>query len=71
MSHLDAMIPQRIIIYPRDVQNIVGVGARAAQRMIRKIKLELDKPENGLVTVQEFCAYLGIDEEDVKPFIVD
>jgi len=62
---------KRICIYPRDIQRITGSSGKAACKLIREIKRQLDKPEAGLVTIREFCAYTGISEDEVERFIWD
>jgi len=65
------IVPKRIIIYPKDVQNITGKKDKTARRLINKIKQQLCKPEDGLVTVKEFCQFTGIAEVEVQRFLID
>ena len=65
------IVPKRIIIYPKDVQNITGKKYKMANRLINKIKQHLGKPEDGLVTVKEFCQFTGIAEAEVQRFMLD
>jgi hypothetical protein len=65
------MIPGRAVIYPRDVQNITGRCENAARALLNKIRKELGKKPWQCVTVDEFCKYLGIEEEIVREFIKD
>ena len=64
------ILPKRIIIYPKDVQNITGKKYKMANRLINKIKQHLGKPD-GLVTVKEFCQFTGIAEDEVQRFLID
>ena len=61
-------IPSRVIIYPKDVENITGRSDRTARKMLQKIKKALGKPNDALVTVKEFCFFTGIEEEMIKEF---
>ena len=59
----------RIVIYPKDVENITGRAARTARKLLQKIRLALGKSPDEFVTVKEFCSFYGIDEELVKDFL--
>lgn len=62
-------IPTRVVLYPKDVENITGRRASTARRLIRKIREALGKSKNEFITIQEFALFTGIDEELVKDFL--
>jgi len=62
-------IPLRVVIYPKDVANITGLGDRAARKLIQKIKTGLGKSKPMFITVQEFSLCTGIPEELIKEFL--
>jgi hypothetical protein len=64
-------LPTRVIIYAKDVENITGRSRRTAQVILRQIKSYFKKAEKDLVTIMEFCAYMKLEEELVKEFLVD
>ena len=64
-----AKIPSRVVIFPKDVENITGLGDRAARKLIQKIKNGLGKSKPMFVTVQEFSLCTGIPEEMIKEFL--
>jgi hypothetical protein len=64
-------IPKRIVIYPKDVQNITGRKELAARKLINKIKAEFGKTKQGFVTVNEFCKFTGIPPDEVYKFMID
>jgi predicted RNA-binding protein YlqC (UPF0109 family) len=64
-------IPKRIVIYPRDIENITGRKGRTAQRLLQTIRQVFEKEKFQFVTVQEFCFFTGIDEETVRACMVD
>lgn len=64
-------MPKRIVIYSKDVQNITGRKARAAQQLLARIRSVFGKEKDGFVTVREFCMYTGIEEDLVKDFLMD
>jgi hypothetical protein len=65
------IVPKRICIYPKDVQNITGRKEKTARRMLNKIKSKLGKSKEEFITVQEFCKFTGITEDEVARFMID
>lgn len=68
---LKKTIPQRIVIHPRDVQNITGRSGRTAQQILQNIRIAFGKEKFQFVTISEFCAFTGIEEEVVTEFLKD
>lgn len=64
-------IPTRIIVYPKDVENITGRKDRTARTLLQNIRKAFGKQKHQFITIREFCAYTGIDEELVKDYLVD
>ena len=62
-------VPKRVCIYPKDIQLITGKSYRQSSRIHQQIKAELKKPENGFITIAEFCTYSGLDIEQVSCLI--
>ena len=50
---------ERICIYPKDVQIVTGKSERWGREIIKKIKSKFNKEDHQLVTIDEFCSYLG------------
>ncbi|HEV7332734.1 MAG TPA: hypothetical protein VGN63_16970 [Flavisolibacter sp.] len=63
-------IPNRVVIYPKDVCNITGLRKRAAGKLLAAIRQKLGKHPSAFVTVQEFAAHTGISEETLTIFLV-
>ena len=63
------MIKKRICIYPQDVQLITGKSERYGRKIIKTIKDKLHKQKHQLVTIEEFCDYMGLEKEEVNLFI--
>ena len=61
----------RICIYPKDIQRITGKSERYSRNLILKIKTTLKKEEHQVLTVQEFCTYMGIPYESIQELIRD
>ena len=60
---------KRICIYPSDVQLITGKSERYGRRIIKNIKDDLNKQKHQLVTIDEFCEYMGLNNEKVQSLI--
>lgn len=64
-------LPPRIVIYPKDIENITGRRQRTAQEILRKIKKHYNKKRFDLITVHEFCEFMGMKEEFVREFLTE
>jgi len=63
------MIPNRIVIYAKDIMNITGRKERAARKMIARIKKNYHKKKGELISISEFCEFTGLKEENVSKFL--
>ena len=63
------MLTQRIVLYIKDVLLIAGQGERSARRLMKKIKEKNGGSATLFISVQEFCAYTGLAEENVKELL--
>ena len=70
MRTMTHKMPNRIVIYSKDVQNITGRKARAAQKLLANIRIAFGKDKAAFVTVREFSLYTGIEEDLVKDFLL-
>ena len=61
----------RVCIYSKDIQRITGKSDRYSRALICKIKASLNKPNHQIITVREFCTYMGIPYESVQEIIKD
>ena len=50
----------RVCIYSKDIEWITGKSPRCAREIIRDIKLLHLKSKHQLVTIEEFCDYMGL-----------
>jgi hypothetical protein len=57
---------KRVVIYPKDIMLITGKSERYAREILKKIKKQLNKPDNQYITIKEFCTYTGIDLLDIS-----
>ena len=61
--------PKRLVIYPKDIKIITGRSYRAACTLWHEIHRALAKLRHQVVTIREFCDYMGIEEELVAEFV--
>jgi ribosomal protein S3 len=62
-------LPTRVVLYPKDVENITGRRGSTARRLIQKIREALGKSKDEFITIKEFALFTGIDEELIKDFL--
>ena len=60
---------ERICIYPKDDQVVTGRSERWGREIIKKIKTQFSKQDHQLVTIDEFCTYLGLDSSTVRQLL--
>ncbi|MGN6292450.1 MAG: hypothetical protein ACTHMV_06850 [Chitinophagaceae bacterium] len=63
-------IPNRIVIYAKDIMNITGRKERAARALLAAIKKKFKKKKGEFVSVDEFCEFTGLKKESVSEFLV-
>jgi hypothetical protein len=64
-------MPNRIVIYPKDVALITGKQQDTARKLLSRIRKDLNKPPKAVITVNDFCIYMGLKLEEVKPFLIN
>src|SRR5882762_8829316 len=65
----EVMDDQRIVIYPKDLQVILGKSESSCRRLLVKIKRSTGKQNHGFVTIDEFCAFTGLQREEVNKIL--
>mgnify|MGYP003624156374 FL=1 len=60
---------RRICIYPKDVQVVTGKSERYGRTIIKTIKERLNKEAHQLVTIDEFCDFMGFEISKVQGLI--
>ncbi|MCK7554048.1 hypothetical protein MKQ70_03085 [Chitinophaga sedimenti] len=63
------MIPRRMVVYSKDVQNITGRSERTARALLQKIRVLKGKKKGQFVSVAEFCDFTGLQESEVLLFL--
>ncbi|WP_341840400.1 hypothetical protein [Chitinophaga caseinilytica] len=62
-------VPDRLIIYTQDIENILGKSARSARKYMSRLRKIFQKERGQFISVEEFCAASGLTEEQVRIFI--
>ena len=60
---------KRICINTTDVMFITGKSERQSWNIINDIKDHFGKAKHQVITIKEFCEYLGFKEEEIKSYI--
>jgi len=55
----------RLAIYPKDVAIITGKSTRSASRLMAKIRIDLKKSTHQILTIGDFCNYMGLDTKEI------
>ena len=63
------MVPNRIVIYAKDIMNITGRQENAARKIIAKIRKKYNKEKGSYITIIEFCEFTGLKEDIVTDFL--
>ncbi|TRX01364.1 hypothetical protein FNW12_09725 [Flavobacterium gawalongense] len=61
---------KRLCIYPKDIQRITGKSYRQSIRLLQKMRKKLNKLEDELVSIEEFCQFTSLKIEQVEPLII-
>jgi hypothetical protein len=57
---------KRVVIYPKDIMQITGKSERYSREILRKIKALHNKEKHQLVSLQEFCTFIGLNTDEVE-----
>ncbi len=61
---------KRVVIYPKDVMIITGKSERYSRYLIQRIKKHLNKADHQVVSISEFCTYMGLELGEVESCIL-
>jgi hypothetical protein len=61
---------KRLCIYPKDIPRITGKSYRQSIRLLQKMRKKLNKLEDELVSIEEFCQFTSLKIEQVEPLII-
>lgn len=60
---------QRMFVYAQDVAQITGRSYKTSLSILKQIRVAYNKPKNALISINEFCAFMNIDEVEVSNFL--
>jgi hypothetical protein len=63
-------LPNRIVVYAKDIMNITGRRERAARKLLASIRRRYKKRRGTFVSIEEFCTYTGLKAEHVSAFLI-
>lgn len=61
---------KRVVIYPKDIMIITGKSERYSRYLIQRIKKHLNKENHQLISINEFCSYMGLDRAEIENCIL-
>jgi len=67
---MQQLVPNRIVIYTKDVMNITGRRERAARALLARIRKKLRKKKDEFISIEEFCQFTSLKMELVRPFLI-
>ncbi len=53
------------------MQRITGKSEKSGQRLLKKIREQLDKENHQFITAEEFADYTGITSELIQQYLTD
>jgi hypothetical protein len=57
---------KKVVIYPKDIMIVTGKSERYSRKLLQNIKTVLKKKDHQVVTINEFCEYIGITIDEVS-----
>ena len=60
---------KRVVIYPKDIMIITGKSERYSRYLIQRIKKHLGKEDHQVVSIGEFCEYMGLEEDEISSIL--
>ena len=59
------MTVKRLVIYPSDLEIILGRSPRYCRKLYVIMKKHFNKTKHQFITIREFCEFAKIEHEDV------
>ena len=57
---------KRMCLYPTDIMILTGKSYKATLTLMQNIRKVFDKPKKAFISIDEFCAYTGLDATEVR-----
>lgn len=61
---------KRICIYAKDIQILTGKSERYARKIVAQIRKFYSKRTDQILTINEFCKYMDLDEQEVRKAMI-
>jgi hypothetical protein len=62
--------PTRLLLNSKDIMNITGFSRSTALKIGTELRKFFKKPLRSRISVAEFCEYMKLPEEKVRPFLI-
>lgn len=59
----------RMVIYVKDIQRITGRTERYCRKIMALIRNKFGKEKHQLVSVNEFCQFMGLPVDEVRKYL--
>ncbi|MBT1705935.1 hypothetical protein KK060_21775 [Fulvivirgaceae bacterium PWU20] len=59
----------RMVIYVKDIQRITGRTERYCRKIMGLIRNKFGKEKHQLVSVNEFCQFMGLPLDEVRKYL--
>lgn len=69
MKQQPVRMPARVVLYPKDVENITGRSSRTSRKLLQTIREALGKSKSDFITIKEFSLFTGIHEDLIYDFL--
>ncbi|RYG11202.1 MAG: hypothetical protein EOO07_20960 [Chitinophagaceae bacterium] len=57
---------EKVCIYPKDIEVVTGKSERKCRYMLNDMKVFYKKEKHQVITLEEFCSYMGLEIEVVR-----
>jgi hypothetical protein len=65
----NTILPGRLVISAKDIQNIIGCSERTARRIMARIRKQTGRGRGSYISIEEFCQDTGLEEMKVAGFL--
>ena len=69
MSNSTNRLTRRLVIHPKDIEELIGLSARGARQFILTMKKKLGKVRDQFIYVHELSEYLQIEEQRIRELL--
>ncbi|MDR0227592.1 MAG: hypothetical protein LBI72_00775 [Flavobacteriaceae bacterium] len=59
-------VRMRMCLFPTDIMDLTGKSYKAVLVLMQNIRKTYNKPQKAFISIEEFCTYTGLNEEEVR-----